>query len=683
MSTIEQVFNLLSPSELLEPVQSRYLLDKLLVTKLGMVPPQQVELGSRETWTQIDTPPYMELKEQKIYGQHIPFLESLKRLLQKEEIRHQIENPVIQEGETMKTVLHGSVYKNHPFFSRFLNALAIIFNGDELSVANNQGPSAKKEKIFVFYWTLANVHPNFRSIRDNIYLLAIAKSVDLKDFEGSMNNLLRPFVDDIRTLQTEGVTIVVQGREINYKGSLLFSTCDNPAAAELGGFKQTMTAYRFCRTCMTTSAQWRHNFRESAYTLRDAETHRDHLAAINGPNIAEADRDYWSTTFGVNGESPLADIEHLDITQCFPQDPMHVLLEGIVPTEMKALLNYLVYDRRLFTLEELNAYAKHFDYDHFKVNKPGPLTPDSLERANGFHQSASQIVTLAYSLPFLVAPWITDEEPVKIAMDLHIRLLQILNLVFAYEISEDSIDELERMIELFDIKFKGLYPDWLVHKFHCVIHLARYMRMYGPGRQQSCIRFEGAHQLFKSLVPVVRNFINMPYTLAYRHQARLCSRLQSPFNVDDKKFLYHGDDIVFGDIVLVGNLPNAQLLYDSFGGLVRAESRIMRARQIQRHGTTYKPQSVILLNCEDDSLPLFGAIEEIFVIYDRVVIIYKKLQTLYYSETLNAYRILQTSYEQETITLDDLKFPHPLPMLSCRGDRHVILLNYDRTEFYG
>lgn len=649
-----------------------------------MVPPQQIELGSEETWIRVNPPQCWDIAEKKVHAQHIPFLDTLRNLLMKEDIRQNIENPIIQEGETLKTVLHGSVFKNSAFFRQNPNALAIICNGDELGVANNLGGSSKKEKIYVFYWTLGNIHPNFRSIRDNIYLLAIAKSEHVKKF--GMRKILQPFVDDIRTLQTEGITIVVDGRETNYKGTLLFSPCDHPAAAELGGFKQTVTAYRFCRSCMTTNdnnVQWQGSFNESAYSLRDAESHREHLAAVVGPDVTPAESEYWSREFGVNEESVLGDIENFDVTQCFPQDPMHVYLQGIVPMEIKALLSFLIYERNLFTLEDFNASVEHFDFDHFKVNKPAELKPDQLGRNDKIRLSASQIVSLAYALPFLIAPWITDDEEVLNAVDCHIRLIQILNYVFAYEIRESSTDQLERMIELFNLKFQELYPDWVVQKFHSSIHIPRYIRMFGPGRQQSCIRFEAAHQFFKSIVPVVKTFKNMPYTMSYRHQARLCSRLESAFDIDEKKFLYQGDEILFGEIVVVGNLHNSQLLLDNFEELVQLNLHIMRTRKVVRHGTTYQPQSVILLACSEDVLPSFAAIDEIFVIKTEIVIVYRKLQTLFYSETLNAYRIIPTSYEQQTVTLGNLIFPHPLPVLSCDEDKYVILLNYDHTEFMG
>jgi len=41
----------------------------------------------------------------------------------------------------------------------------------------------------------------------------------------------------------------------NYKGSLLFVAGDTPFSAMMGGFKESVSAIRSCRMCMTTQAK--------------------------------------------------------------------------------------------------------------------------------------------------------------------------------------------------------------------------------------------------------------------------------------------------------------------------------------------------------------------------------------------------------------------------------------------
>jgi len=141
---------------------------------------------------------------------------------------------------------------------------------------------------------------------------------------------------------------------------------------------------------------------------------------------------------------------------------------------------------------------------------------------------------------FLIAEWILNNESADLnnQVDCFILMLQIMNLCLAYEITTESIDLLSRITETFLSRFVLLYPDNVVPKYHFLIHVPRYIRLFGPGRQQWCFRFKSAHAYFKSLVPIVRNFKNMPYTMSYRHQAHLCSGFISYPGQLSKRFLW-------------------------------------------------------------------------------------------------------------------------------------------------
>ncbi len=44
----------------------------------------------------------------------------------------------------------------------------------------------------------------------------------------------------------------VNGRQHCFKGTVSIVSADNPASASLGGFKQSGSAFRFCRHCSGT-----------------------------------------------------------------------------------------------------------------------------------------------------------------------------------------------------------------------------------------------------------------------------------------------------------------------------------------------------------------------------------------------------------------------------------------------
>ena len=85
-------------------------------------------------------------------------------------------------------------------------------------------------------------------------------------------------------------------------------------------------------------------------------------------NLTEKEFAEASKISGVNFLSPLHDVPH-----CFPQDAMHVLLEGVVPHEFTLFLRYAL-DKKYFTLSELNSQIEHFHYNYHEIkDKPSPI----------------------------------------------------------------------------------------------------------------------------------------------------------------------------------------------------------------------------------------------------------------------------------------------------------------------
>lgn len=73
----------------------------------------------------------------------------------------------------------GTIFKTHPMFSKKNSALQLILYSDEIQICNPLGSHASVNKLLMFYCTLGNIGPKFRSKLASIRLLAIAKSKSL------------------------------------------------------------------------------------------------------------------------------------------------------------------------------------------------------------------------------------------------------------------------------------------------------------------------------------------------------------------------------------------------------------------------------------------------------------------------------------------------------------------------
>lgn len=112
---------------------------------------------------------------------------------------------------------------------------------------------------------------------------------------------------------------------------------------------------------------------------------------IEDPENTSDVRDRLSTTYGVNRQSVLHNVKYFDVCKCFPEDAMHILLEGVVPYETKFLLKFLIDDQKCLTLKKLNGRLECFDYGYMNIkNKPSPINREVINSADTkFKQSGN------------------------------------------------------------------------------------------------------------------------------------------------------------------------------------------------------------------------------------------------------------------------------------------------------
>ncbi len=64
-------------------------------------------------------------------------------------------------------------FHTYPLFSKDPNDLAIVLNYDDMEIVNPLGSHVKKNKLAMFYFSLTNIPPQFRSKLATIQLVAI------------------------------------------------------------------------------------------------------------------------------------------------------------------------------------------------------------------------------------------------------------------------------------------------------------------------------------------------------------------------------------------------------------------------------------------------------------------------------------------------------------------------------
>ena len=110
-----------------------------------------------------------------------------------------------------------------------------------------------------------------------------------------------------------------------------------------------------------------------------------------------------------------------------------------------------------------------------------------------------------------------------------VQLVEIVRSLNDDEYDDRKINDLTLKIEKYLQEFKIIYPnEHFTPKQHFLIHYPSAIRLYGPPKFYSTMRFESKHSYFKHVIQATHNRINLLKSLAERHQRLQVFHLTSP-----------------------------------------------------------------------------------------------------------------------------------------------------------
>lgn len=72
----------------------------------------------------------------------------------------------------------------------------------------------------------------------------------------------------------------------------------------------------------------------------------------------------FSKEYGVNRLSILDQVPFFDVCQCLPHDVMHIILKGVLPRNVRLLLNHCINEEQYFTVNLFNQCVATFFYGY-------------------------------------------------------------------------------------------------------------------------------------------------------------------------------------------------------------------------------------------------------------------------------------------------------------------------------
>lgn len=428
-----------------------------------------------------------------------------------------------QNSMIISDINDGFVIKNNQFLTD--KTIKIILFQDAFEICNPLGSFKKKHKIIGIYMTFANLPAWHRCQVDEIQLVALVYERDVK--KNGFSNVLKVITDDIKILETQGFAVK---DDAILKGSLVSVVGDNLGSHQIGGFNENfhLNGY-FCRHCHINKPRNIKDFYAS-WGMRSKSSYNHDVVIC----LAAGD-----SSRGIKSDSLLNTTESYHV--CNPGLPpciAHDLFEGVVQFDLMLVINKIVSDN-FTSYNDINRELKKLRFQFEKKNN-FPV----LSRSEKLPGNATQNMWLLNVLPFIFQdnPRVIQSTVWQTMLNLRI----IVNLMLAFKLSNNQIDSLNSLIVEYLNDRSSTFPnESLRPKHHFMTHYPYLIKQFGPLRHLWTLRFENKHQYFKHAVN--NNYINVLYSLSYRHQ--LLQALNS-----SKNTLFN--DIVIPDSVEKCNRQN-------------------------------------------------------------------------------------------------------------------------------
>ena len=555
---------------------------KFMTSNMNIVMPEERTLGFRYDQVMDRQTGITVQKVVTETYQYISVKGVLALVLNNEEARLLIENERFN-GDLLRSYKDGLQYHQNAVLRDHPNAIRIQLYYDDLELANPLGSKTKIHKLGAFYFCIENLPRRYNSVMSSVHLLAVCHSMDLKKY--GFDAVLRPFMYEMRELESDaGMTINIDGKNVQVHGTLTTLSADSLAAHEMLGF-MSPSANRLCRLCLSTRDDIQSRFDEGDVQMRNIEEHDEHV------HRALENRSHGDPTTGVRGHCGLNDLRGFHCVANFNLDIMHDLFEGVCPFEVKLILKDLIFCKGLFTVKLLNERIKAFPYGFAdRKNKPSVISAASVRHVGerGLGQKAKQMECLIHMLPLIVGDLIPLNDE---CWELFMLLRRIMDIVCSPVVARSEMPYLKHLIIEHHSLFRELFPDVrMINKHHHMVHYPTCILNSGPMTTMQCLKYELKHNFSKRFAHIMCNFKNVCKSMAFKHQVYQCSNWSG-------KGLRCELECTRGAMASVDSLAGEAVIRETLG--IQPDNDVFVADEVVLFGIVYRPGFFIIIDIDD------------------------------------------------------------------------------------
>lgn len=422
---------------------------------------------------------------------YVPLKETLNVLFRNQEFRRTFfHQDHICENNVFRKFCCGRNYKDSIFYRNNPKCIRLQLYYDDFNLTDNRNNDTTK--MGGVYFHIENMPKMLNSHIDNIYLLALFNTNDLKNFGQNFNTILYPIVEELEEVRNEGLQV----ENMIIKCNICSHAGDNLAIHTAFGMFESFNATYFCQYCKMIKRETQTAIIENPQLIRNIEE----ILELFSPDQTRYFREP-KDAFGIKRYSYLFQIENFDVCKNMIFDIMHDLFEGCIPLTLIQFIETAI-RLKIITLDNINDRILNFDYGiHLNNSKPREVKLD--QPSMGI--SASQKWILFEHFPFIFPELVSNEHLASRWKTLGF-LLGITKICLKSTIYERDLNQLETYIGNYLESYLRMYRKTLIPKQHFLTHYPRIIRNMGPPTTMWTMRFEinllKKHKIKKVLIEI-------------------------------------------------------------------------------------------------------------------------------------------------------------------------------------
>lgn len=491
----------------------------------------------------------------------------------------------LQKKGKLRNIINGKMWKKKKFKENDI-VIPYFLYFDDFEINDPLGSNSGRYSVCGIYYSFPTIPEHHLSKLNNIFVAGFIKSCDINEF--GYERSLNPLVTKLKELEENGLTIETDEKKMKIFFVLGQIVGDNLGLNSVLGFVKSFNSNSFCRICKRNKIETQTDTTESA--LRTKENYENDLDFV----------DFRFT--GIKENSSFNNLHYFHVTDNMACDIMHDLFSGVCKYDLSKILNYFIYERKMFSLETLNSRKQMFPYGETEIQNASVSIEKHHIQNGTFKMNAKEMKTFIHFILLMIGDFVEENNEVYNFLKI---LIKMIDLLLLSEFDRDVLDELREVIQKHNFLYQSLFKDTLKPKHHFLNHYPTIIENIGSIKRFWCFRFEAFHHLHKTYARNITSRVNIPLSLCIKSSLRFSNLLIS-------------NDFFKKDVELFDNCMKTDIKSENYFPFIKLNelkqvSNLEKAQKIKFKGTTFKTGYFITRSERINAMPLLLEIKDIII----------------------------------------------------------------------